>query len=74
MVGDLVAAFEHRLDGLRVLLDAPRLIESSGCSRCKMLSASMSKVSATAQRAPFGQGTGLLIIASAPYRRGPQAP
>ena len=30
-----------------------------------MLSASMSKVNATAQRTPSGQGTGFLIIVSA---------
>ena len=38
----------------------------SPCSRCRMLSVSMSKVMAQATRAPFGQGTGLLIMVVVP--------
>src|SRR5687767_10742530 len=41
-----------------------RVIESCGCSIWTRLSASMSKVMATATLAPLGQGTGLLIMAS----------
>src|SRR5687767_7023184 len=41
-----------------------RVIESEGCSMWIRLSASMSKVMATATLAPLGQGTGRRIMAA----------
>src|SRR4051794_34409867 len=48
-----------------------RVLESRGCSICTRLSASISKVIATATLAPFGQGTGRLIIVNSSERNGP---
>src|ERR671933_163290 len=47
---------------------ASRVSAEVWCARCKMLSASMSKVKATAHRAPFGHGTGLAIMGCPPLR------
>src|SRR5690606_5973533 len=47
----------------------PRVIESRGWARWTRLSASMSKVMATATLAPFGQGTGLRIMGDDPRGR-----
>src|SRR5262249_29531250 len=45
---------------------ASRVSAEVWCARCTMLSASISKVKATAHRAPFGHGTGLAIIGCPP--------